>query len=195
MAYSKRNSRQIVEIIICIALVLLLSLSLALSITGAWFTNSASATISPTSFSFTFGTVTIGSNSVPASVTSLKPGDTIAYGGTTTSNAIVYTGNVSAYYRLKLTADNSDIEDNLSFTSNGAKVIYGELSPNGTGTYTISNGTITFSPNATNDLQNVAFNLVVTVDIIQKANLPGTYFDGNGDIIYSSLFGYYDSLS
>lgn len=181
------NKQKIVEIALCVVLVILLSLSLTLSLTGAWFTDSASRSTS--GISLRFGTVAIGNNSVESSITTLKPGQTMAYGGTTTNSNITYGGNVNAYYRVKLTVSNNSIAPYMNFTSNGTKLIYGELAQSGS----ITKGTITFSENATNDLQNLTFTVTVDIDVIQKDNLPSSVYDGN-TINYTRLFTYYDGL-
>lgn len=186
-----RNKPKTTEIIMCVVLAILLSfsitLTLTLSLTGAWFTDSTSAASS--SLTVGFGTVSVGNNSVQKSISALKPGDTIAYGGTTTGSNITYGGNVGAYYRIKISVSNNSVAPFINFTSNDAKVIYGELAPSGS----ITKGTITFSANATNDLQGLTFDLVVDIDVIQKDNLPSSVFDGN-TINYTRLFTYYDSL-
>ena len=178
--------------IIAIVTLIVLTLSLTLTLSGAWFTDSASSGNS--SKTLVFGNVSVGTLSVQQNVNKLVPGQTIEYGGQGTGGTIEYTGNVSAYYRLTFTATNN-FQDKLSFTSNqtlkyvsnGNTVeLYGALQANGT----IDGGTIQFSPDATNTLQNKTFTLTVKLDIVQAANISSISNTGNMTTVenYRALF-------
>lgn len=218
MQEKENSTKSISNIVLCFALVILLALSLTLSFTGAWFTDSAGTTASEVSLRF--GTVSLGTVSVPATVSNIYPGQTIAYNNGTANTAISYTGNVDAYYRVSFnvanvengTLDNATltaIKDNLAFTS--AQVssdgnIYGKFVVGGNSpATTISAGTIKFSDSATNVFQGgKSFELTLKIDVIQAANLTETQVTGISNIgsatgsslqtIYQNIFTYYDSL-
>ena len=218
MQEKDNSTKSISNIVLCFALAILLALSLTLSFTGAWFTDSAGTTASEVSLRF--GTVSLGTVSVPATVNNIYPGQTIAYNNGTADTAISYTGNVDAYYRVSFDVANVEngtldsatltaIKDNLAFTS--AQVssdgkIYGKFVVGGNSpATTIPAGTIKFSDSATNVFQGgKSFELTLKIDVIQAANLTETQVTGISNIgsatgsslqtIYQNIFTYYDSL-
>lgn len=189
---AKQNKSRYAFYIIAVVTLVILTLSLTLTLSGAWFTDAVREKNS--SKTLAFGTVSVGTVNVQQNVNKLVPGQTIGYGGQGTGGTIEYTGNVSAYYRLTFTATNN-FQDKLSFTSNqtlkyvsnGNTVeLYGALQANGT----IDGGTIQFSPNATNTLQNNTFTLTVKLDIVQAANISSISNTGNMTTVenYRALF-------
>ncbi len=216
MPKGKLSKSTIFNIVICAVLSLMLVLSLTFSLSGAWFTDSAS--YSSDDVTFVFGTVQSGPVSVSSNVANLYPGQTITYQGNGTSDAITYTGNVSAYYRVSFavakinnedTIDINDIKSKLAFTSASVSSdgnIYGTFKVSGNSPVTsIPKGYIQFSANAGNTYQQLAFKVIVTIDVIQAANLTESEVTGITNIstavgsslqtIYQNIFNYYDGLS
>ena len=193
MNREKLSKKSIINIIVCLVLAVLLVLSLTLTVSGAWFTDSSSAaTQSPVNLRF--GTVTAGNVNVATGITTLKPGETIAYSGTGSSSNIQYGGNVDAYYRLSFSATNG-FGSYLSFSPavsgqfQDSNYIYGKDLANGT----IPKGTVKFADTALNSLQGQTFALTVKVELIQAANIGNAAVSGTGTMStlenYQALFG------
>ena len=186
------------NVFICCLLVVLLIGSLCLTVTGAWFTDSD--LYSSDSNTIQFGRVSLtdtiyfdetqstynsSTSTVGKAITYLVPSQNIYYYGKNETNIdsdIHYTGNVAAYYKISFsitdikTASNQDVTSEVAtslrsmFTLNGgdtATTKYGTVAAGGR----IPKGYIVFSSTADSSLANLHFNLNMTINVVQQANI------------------------
>lgn len=154
---------------ITIVLAVLLALSVLLSFTGAWFTDKATNT---TDTQIQFGKVALGSETIDVNLpTPLLPGHQITFG------EIEYIGDVNAYFRVYFDVTNYDRSDptmaELKTTLNANTVQYGIFDVEDTASLTLTPDAVDILTATGNDYQTLTCNFVVTIEVIQQANIPG----------------------
>ena len=165
-----------ISTVMCIVLAVLLVFSLALGFTGAWFTDSASNGIGGTQLQF--GTVKVEEKSITIENTSpLLPSQDITFG------EIQYVGDVNAYYRIFFDVTNyqgaDPTLDELKATLKSNTVQYGLFTVDTAAGKKVTPDPINISEATGNEFQGVSCNFIVTIQVIQQANIPGVQDPAN----------------
>ena len=154
---------------VSIVLAILLVLSVLISFSGAWFTDKAT---NSSNTQIQFGTVALGSETIEVNLPNpLLPGHQISFG------EIEYVGDVNAYFRVYFDVSNYVETDptlaELKTMLNANTVQYGIFDVEDADSLTLTPDSIDILTATGNNYQALTCNFVVTIEVIQQANIPG----------------------